>query len=357
MAPLPVHLIPPAISVIAEGGTAVVALYGPLQGGVIVNPQYRVDQDIPAIEELYICLTGDATLYESDTTFKLYPGQTWNIPEGTTTNVSVNAATSGHRFGAYAVQPPTPYPPTPQPGNFPPDGPTTLLETIPAYPYQQYADDENIQAFFLAFNTMVQEYVDWFNSINLPIYTSENISGLLLDWVAKGLYGMSRPGLASGQNQDIGPLNTFAYNEVGYAEYSIQGPSDVVVTTDDVFKRIITWNFYKGDGKTFDIRWLKRRVARFLLGENGTSFNIDQTYLISVTFGVGNQVNINLSGGSRTITGGALYGEFALNEDYYLQLDGSFYGSAPFLLAPILKEAIESGVLQLPFQFDYVVNY
>ena len=43
--------------------------------------------------------------------------------------------------------------------------------------------------------------------------------------------------------------------------------------TDDVFKRILTWHFYKGDGKNFSVRWLKRRIWRFLQGANGTDFD------------------------------------------------------------------------------------
>ena len=39
-----------------------------------------------------------------------------------------------------------------------------MQDTIPAYPYQQYADDADIQAFFAAYNSLAQGYLDWYNS-------------------------------------------------------------------------------------------------------------------------------------------------------------------------------------------------
>lgn len=338
------------------GGEPTIAIYRGAQGGQIVNPLTAADQGLAAAEVLFVDMVGEATLGEGPTTFPLQPGQSWSIPENPTTDVTVNAASTGHRFSAYIVQPPTPYPPTLIPGAFPPSGPVTVLGTIPSYLYQQYNDDADLAAFVLAFNELAQEILDWLNDIDLPIYTRAQISGLLLDWVAAGLYGIVRPALSSGQNRDIGTLNTFQFNVLPYNTRQVIGPTDVVATTDDIYKRIMTWRLYKGDGRVFWMRWLKRRVMRFLLGESGSAPNIDQTYQISVTFGIGNQVTINLIQGRRTITGGALYNWAQFNAQQYngVQTEAESLPALPN--ADILAQAIESGAVELPFQFRWIVN-
>lgn len=142
-----------------------------------------------------------------------------------------------------------------------------LTETIPAYPYQEYADDENISAFFDAYNDGTQAYVDWFNEAGLAYYPS--LSGDLLRWAVSGLYGVSAfSALASPVSPALGPLNSFALNTIPLNSYT--APSETYYeVTDDVLKRIVTWNFFKGDGKRFCPRWLKRRIMRFILGTNG----------------------------------------------------------------------------------------
>ena len=207
-----------------------------------------------------------------------------------------------------------------------------------------------------AYNTIAQQYVDTFNQINLPIYTGPLIVGTLLDWVAAGLYGFARPSLSSGLNRNLGPFNTWALNTLPFNAYKIVGPSNVTVTTDDIFKRIITWNFYKGDGKVFNIRWLKRRIMRFLYGTNGSAPNIDQTYQVSVTFGVANQINIQLISGVRRVTGGAIFDRFALNSMPFNAVKSAFTPLTPLPNAAVFKEAMDSGALQLPFQYEYIVS-
>src|SRR5579859_3473841 len=94
---------------------------------------------------------------------------------------------------------------------------STLQEVIPSYLYVEYNDDEDLQAFVTAFNAIAQQYVDFFNQINLPIYTSSSISGALLDWVAQGIYGMTRPSLpGAGSTLIYGPFNTYAFNKLAF---------------------------------------------------------------------------------------------------------------------------------------------
>lgn len=352
----PVSLFKTAVSQVINAGVAVTPMFGPVAGGIITNPPDAEGQGLAQVEVLYVDVTGPADIVETETTVAIQPGASFTVIPGQTTNVSVNAASAGHRFSGVVYQPPTPFPPAPQPGTFPPSGPTTLTALIPSYLYQEYADDDDLQAFVAAYNDLGQGYVDWFVNIGLPIYTSPQISGSLLDWVAAGIYGMIRPALSSGRNRDLGPFNTYGFNVLGYNARRSVGPQNVTVTTDDVFKRIMTWNFYKGDGSRFNIRWLKRRIMRFLIGENGTAPNIDQTYLISVTFGTGGAISIRISVGTRAIVGGALYNRFAFNTMAYNRMVTVFTPSpTPPPFASVFKEALESGVLILPFQYSFTV--
>lgn len=211
--------------------------------------------------------------------------------------------------------------------------PTTVQTTIPSYLYWQYADDQDLQAFVSAYNTMTQEYVNTFNQLNLPVYAGNPLLvGSLLDWAVAGIYGLYRPAIYSGIVHPQGPYNTVPYNKAvwPYLKNALVEPTVQYVTTDDIFKRILTWNLYRGDGKTFNAAWLKRHALRFLEGLDGVDPGIDQTYLISVTFG-----------SNRTIT-----------------LDVSAWALAnPGSQMPqILQAAMQSQVLNVPFQYQFIVN-
>ena len=200
-----------------------------------------------------------------------------------------------------------------------------IVQNLPAYLYQQYNDDPDILAFFDAYNTKTQENLDRINNLNLPNYTTK--FGLMLDWVAEGIYGIKRPVLPFLGTVAGGVYNEPIYDTSIYNENIVITPSGTYETTDDIFKRIITWNFYKGDGYYFNITWLKNRVYRFLAQANGIPAPIPNTYDISVTFGVSNAVNITIASGSLTA------------------------------LAPILQAGINTGALQVPFQYNFNIIY
>ena len=187
----------PQAQSVAIGGTPVDAMVGPLLGGYIVNPLAAADQGLPFAEALYVDLVGPAALAQTATTSRLLPGQYFTIP-ATAGRVSVNALSSGHQFSAYVLRSATQFPPVPAEGTFPPSEPTSLQQIIPAYLYQEYQDDPDLQAFWAAYNTLAQQYVNWFLQIGLPIYTGPLIVGPLLDWIAQGLYGIARPTPRSG---------------------------------------------------------------------------------------------------------------------------------------------------------------
>jgi hypothetical protein len=118
----------------------------------------------------------------------------------------------------------------------------------------------------------------------------------------------------------------------------------------------LTWHFLKGDGKYFNIRWLKRRVARWLLGVDGTNPNIDQTYRISVTMGRNRSVQIRIVMGNRIILGGAIYNRMGFNSFHpFNSLESVYVKYAPIPLAEEFATAVNCGVLELPFQFNFNV--
>ena len=234
--------------------------------------------------------------------------------------------------------------------------PAWLANTIKSYLYFEYRDDDDCQAFVDAYNQLTQSYVNWFTSIGLPIYTGVPISGPLLDWVAAGLYGFTRPALTSGASSVSGPFNTWDYNSITFNGRRVTSAGPVYATSDDIFKRCMTWNFYKGDGRNFTVRWLKRRVMRFLIGVNGTAPPVPATYQVSVTFGVGNRVIIDIISGLRRATGGAIFNKFAFNTTPFDNLKSTFVSFGTLLNASILAQAIASNVLQLPWQFNFIVQ-
>lgn len=211
---------------------------------------------------------------------------------------------------------------------FPPPTFTTPANILPAYLYQEYNDDDNVRAFFTAYNILAQGYLDWFNTINLPIYTG--LSSALLDWIAQGIYGLARPTISAGSVSIVGPLNTWAMNQIPLNESDTLGSVTLFTVSDDIFKRIITWHFFKGDGQQFCTTWLKRRIMRFLTGLNGTSPNIDNTYPISVAFAGSGAVTI-------TIT---------VDPFYAIQL----------ATAQIFQAGVASGAIPFPFQLSPTID-
>jgi len=231
-----------------------------------------------------------------------------------------------------------------------------LTQQIPSYPYQQYASDANISAFFTAYNQLSQSNLNTINAVQLPIYFDQ--SDNLLDWCAAGIYGLYRSSLPVGGFIDQGPLNTFEPNTEQPNEGVQVANNASYVVSDLVFQRIIQWNTFKGDGYQFNIRWLKRRVQRFL---NGTIFP-DQTYQVSVTFTGENSVLISLLPPSASAPesgeyNSAIYDVAQYNQNPVGSGSTSHTTYTSLTLAPYLQAGIQSGALQLPFQYTYTVQY
>jgi len=99
---MPVTPIAGANSVIAVGGTAVIAVNANsngVNGGYIVNPLTTTDQGVSPVEVLIVDPTGVAPGSNANgTAIALQPGQSFPLIPGQTTAVQVNAATTGHKF-------------------------------------------------------------------------------------------------------------------------------------------------------------------------------------------------------------------------------------------------------------------
>lgn len=163
---------------------------------------------------------------------------------------------------------------------------TAPLQTIlPAYVYQQYADDENIQAIFAALNQYSQSYLDWFNETTLSVYTSPAISGPLLDWVGTNLYGIERPVFSSLTSSVIAGIDAYPINVADINGVIRTHSGTAVTASDDYYKRTLTWHLYAGDGRQFSVPWLRKRVARFLYGVNGTDIMLTQTETVHILAG------------------------------------------------------------------------
>ena len=95
-----------------------------------------------------------------------------------------------------------------------------LTQVLPAYLYQQYTKDpynEDLQAFFTAYNNTSQTRLDATNNLNLPIYTKQIAP--LLDWTAYAIYGVTRPSLGSpAQFSPLGVYDTVPYDTTAYTQ-------------------------------------------------------------------------------------------------------------------------------------------
>lgn len=163
-----------------------------------------------------------------------------------------------------------------------------LQNVIPSYAYQQYADDDNIQAFISAYNQLTQGYLNWFNSTPLALYTSPNVTGQLLDWIGNGIYGIPRPVFSSLTTFFRGTaINNFPI-DVMDIDGSIHSESGTaVLANDDFYKRTLTWHAYIGNGRMCNATVLRLRIARFLYGVNGTDITLSQAQNVSITVDTG----------------------------------------------------------------------
>lgn len=223
-----------------------------------------------------------------------------------------------------------------------------LEEIIKSYLYTQYNDDDDIRAFVSAYNALAQDVYTWMLSANLPIFVGGYNAGDQLKWIAEGIYGVKKPILVSEKQSIYGPFNAVLFNQLPFNGRKVVKQSEQVVVSDDLFKRIMTWNFYKGDNFYFTIPWLKRRVMRFLTGVDGVDIVNDQRWSISVLFS-GGGASISIIKGFRKLTDASMFNNFSYNSQVFNQKKSLLIKSTNYEYASLFKQAFDSGLLHMPF--------
>ena len=226
-----------------------------------------------------------------------------------------------------------------------------LPDIVPSYVYTQYNDDPYVTAFFTAFNEMAQGYLDWFLDTNLAIWTSSSIEGSLLNFVGTNLYGTSRPVISSvGATQVFGPMGSDPMGSMAMGSYVQTQSGTAHAASDDLYKRTLTWIHYKGDGYQATIEWLRRRIARFLYGANGSDIDIG----LITNVNIGNTGTVKI-GGFNTFA----WNTFAWNttEIQTFTSGGVLYIKIPNLtVSQSFVDLFNSGYLPVPIQIKYILT-
>ncbi|QCE32955.1 hypothetical protein FAI41_04725 [Acetobacteraceae bacterium] len=156
---------------------------------------------------------------------------------------------------------------------------------LKAYVYQQYSDDSDIMALFESYNQIAQDYLKTFISHCPAIYIDDFWSAGELTYLAWFLWGQRRWYSDYASSIDLeGAIDELAIDEVA-AGGSVPTPRQKLLINDDTFRRIMTWNLYRGDGPQFSIPWLKKRIKRWMIGVNG----------YAPLFGDANEVSVHVS--------------------------------------------------------------
>ena len=215
-----------------------------------------------------------------------------------------------------------------------------------AYPYAQYNDDPNTNAFFTAYNQLAAGYLQWFQQNCLGIYT--NKSGALLDWIGANLYGLPRPILGSEKNTQAGAVASFPVASMPVAAYRFTAYETATPLTDDQYQRYLTAWLFMGDGKQMSIPWLKARIARFLFGANGSDVGVEYQNQVSITIPYGAPTGVvgSYAVASQAVASIANVNKILGKHRYQINVPSG-------TLASVLQGLFEIGAFPFPFQVSY----
>jgi hypothetical protein len=292
-----------------------------------------------------------------------------------------------------------------------------MVETIlPSYLYQQYNNDPDLMAFFDAYNTISQGYLDNINSLDLPIYTKQ--TNRLLDLVGNGIYGISRPYIPFGTSTLAGGVyNSLAFvGSQAYGSYDTLPYDQGLVSIQGIPLTSLTWASTDGGtvtgttattpvGVTIGSSYLATITGVVPVGYNGT-FQLTQTGTTTFTYSLpvnpGTVTTLGQVGSTvsfanddiyqRTLTWNLYKGDgtqfntrWLKNRVYrFLTQTHGIPAPIPFpstaaqavgvtfdsnntviitvgsginTYASILSALINNGTLQLPFQYTFSVSY
>jgi hypothetical protein len=222
-----------------------------------------------------------------------------------------------------------------------------IASAPPAYLYAQYSDDADLQAFVQAFNDLVDGYLNWFTDTPLANYC--NLSGPLLDWIGANLYGIPRPTVGTESVRTTGYMGSNAMGLSALGILSVKQSGTALQLTDDLYKRLLTFWLFLGDGKQMSLAWIRRRFARFLFGVNGGDIPVEYLQQVSITI-----PNLPPMGamGSQAIGYGAMG---VLNTDTPLAKHNYTISIPQSVAASALQQLFLSNLLPMPFQISFQI--
>ncbi len=226
-----------------------------------------------------------------------------------------------------------------------------LPAVVPAYVYVQYNDDPYVTAFFTAYNELAQGYLDWFNETPLPVWTSPQVSGGLLDFIGTNLYGTPRPVISTvGANLTYGAMGSRVMDAMAMASYQLIKSGTAQAADDDLYKRTLTWIHYKGDGFQATVEWLRRRIARFLYGANGGDIDIGLITNISISNkGILSQMAMNSLAMNSQAMNAAKVTSIAVRGIVYIKIPST-------TVSQYFIDLFTAGYLPAPFQMVYNIG-
>lgn len=229
---------------------------------------------------------------------------------------------------------------------------TPLADIIPSYIYKEFQDDPNVIAFSDGINSLAQGYLDWFNQTPMAVYTNANVSGPLLDWVGVNLYGIARPVISTSSTSSTGELATNVLGEHTLGTLTVNKGGTAQVANDDIYKRTLTWLLYRGDGVQMSVEWLRRRIARFLYGVDGTDIDVGLIVNVSIVLNEPSGFANRTYGAYNTYPydTNALDGFFAPPQHQFVITIPAGTSSNYFL------SLFNSGYLPAPFQMTYITG-
>lgn len=228
-----------------------------------------------------------------------------------------------------------------------------LTNIIPAYLYTQYNDDANLQALIDVYNHNAQEIYDWLATTPFPVFTSEKMGGDLLTWAVKGIYGADRPVLLTPTKPKAGLFNDLLYNALPYNTWKEEEDGEQITGNDELFRRILVWNFYRGDGYQFSVPWLKRRILRFLTGRLGGDGSLADHSSVSVRFEE-DVLRISIKKVYYRLLGYGLFNAQVYNTRAYNDISMRSSSTVDYPYATLFERAFNSGLLHMPFYLNQI---
>ena len=227
----------------------------------------------------------------------------------------------------------------------------TPIPSAPSvYLYDEFSDDADLQGIVEVANGFIQTYLDWFTSTPLAVWTSSGISGPLLDWIGEYIYNIPRPVISTSFHTVSGAYGTKVYGRSVYGTYSVTRSGTATVANDDIYKRAITWSMYQGDGIQVNITWIKKRIARFLYGANGSDVDSSMAENISIM----PMMMFTDTGYGMNIFGlRPAYGMMFMRKALQIQLNITVPNTP---VSQILSDFLTQGILTMPTQVTFSVE-